>query len=192
MKSNLLKTVGTAALLFSLTVWAQQDPADPHHGETKQPAKGEATAKLTPADKDFILGAAIGGLAEVAMGQLAVQNGASKQVKDFGERLMADHGRVNRELEQVVAPYKVALPTRMDEEHQRHYDMLKAKKGADFDSAFATHMVEGHEKMITLFKKQASAGGAVPLKEFAVRTLPLLEQHLKIAKDLVKTRTSSR
>ncbi len=201
--------VSASAVLLSLTAWAQQDqqpqadpqPTQPSQAEPQraEPMKSKtdsapagSMAKLGRDDKAFVMEAAIGGLAEVEMGKLAADNAVSREVKDFGERMVTDHEKANKDLEQAVAPYGVILPTKVDDVHQRHLDMLKAKKGADFDRAFTRHMVEGHEKMVKLFKKEARSGQAAPVKEFATNTLPTLQEHLKIAKDLAKAKTSSR
>ncbi|QPQ51724.1 DUF4142 domain-containing protein [Chryseobacterium indologenes] len=59
------------------------------------------------------------------------------------------------------------------------YDDLKAKKGKDFDKAYADLMVSDHQKDIEEFKKEASEGTETALKSFASKTLPILEHHLK-------------
>jgi putative membrane protein len=204
VKSTLFKSaVAASAFLLSVPAWAQQDEPrqrDREDQQAEKPKKDSGTEKemraeerqvdpkkqLSSADKEFVIDAAIGGLAEVEMGRLAQDMGVSDEVKEFGVKLVTDHEKANRELETAVAPYGVMLPTRIDEEHQKHIDMLKSKKGMDFDKAFATHMVQGHEKMIKLFKKEVKSGKASELKEFATRTLPALQDHLKISKDLAK------
>ncbi|MNY10053.1 hypothetical protein D3C86_1430080 [compost metagenome] len=58
------------------------------------------------------------------------------------------------------------------------HDDLKAKKGADFDKAYADAMVTDHKKDIAEFKKQVADGGEASLKSFASKTVPTLEHHL--------------
>ena len=174
MKTNSFNTAVGAVLLLSVAAFAQP------------------VQKLSESDKDFVIDAAIAGLAEIELGKLAQQNAVSPGVKNFGETLVTDHTAGNKDLEQAVASFHVMLPTQVDAEHQKHLEMLKAKKGAEFDAAFIAHMVEGHDKAIALFKKQAKSGGAAALRDFATRTLPTLEQHLKIAKDLASPKTSGR
>lgn len=154
-------------------------------------AFGQVPAKLSAADKQFVNLVGSGNLAEIEMGRLALELGTSPAVKEYGQRLVGDHTRANADLEKTVAVYGEALPTKVDAADQRHLDMLKRKKGADFEATFARHMVEGHEKMIKLFKAEAASGGAEPLKQFALRTLQTLEQHLQLAKDLTRVKTSS-
>jgi putative membrane protein len=57
-------------------------------------------------------------------------------------------------------------------------------KSANFDRAFAKDMVSDHEKDIKEFRKEADKGRNPELKQFASQTMPTLEEHLKIARDL--------
>ena len=44
-------------------------------------------------DKSFVMKAAQGGMLEVATGQLAQAQGESQDVKDFGAKMVEDHGK---------------------------------------------------------------------------------------------------
>jgi putative membrane protein len=65
-------------------------------------------------------------------------------------------------------------------------DIKKFSKltGEKFDREYAGHMVKDHEKAVALFEKQAKNGDAAELKDFASKTLPTLQEHLKMARDL--------
>jgi putative membrane protein len=45
-------------------------------------------------------------------------------------------------------------------------------------------MVEDHEEDVAKFRDVASSAESKQVKEFAQKTLPTLEQHLKMAKDI--------
>jgi putative membrane protein len=60
-----------------------------------------ALAAVAGADKTFATEAAHGGLAEVQMGQLALQKASSPQVKEFAQRMVTDHTQANQDLTQL-------------------------------------------------------------------------------------------
>ena len=53
-------------------------------------------------DRDFIQKAASGGMAEIQVAQLAQQRANSPQVKEFANRVIADHTQANNELRQIA------------------------------------------------------------------------------------------
>jgi putative membrane protein len=56
--------------------------------------------------------------------------------------------------------------------------------GAAFDRAYMKDMVKDHEADVADFQKEANSGTDPGLKEFAGATLPTLQDHLKMAKDI--------
>lgn len=133
---------------------------------------------LTDQDKKFADVAAQAGMAEVMLGELASSNGTNASVKALGTMMVKDHSKANDELKSWASTAGHTLPTSVNAEQQKMYDNLKAKKGAEFDRAYADAMVTDHKKVIEEFKKEASAGGEASLKSFASKTLPNLEHHL--------------
>ena len=148
-------------------------------------------------DQNFVEKAAIGGLAEVQLGNLAQQKAASDQVRPFGMRMVQDHTKANDELKQIASSKGVQLPTALDSKHQKLADKLSKMTGADFDKAYMSDMVSDHKEDISDFKKEANGGKDADIKAFAAKTLPTLEDHLKMAQqtnDAVKkgAKTASR
>lgn len=137
-----------------------------------------ATNTLSAQDKSFADAAAKGGMMEVMLGQLAATNASNATVKSLGAMMVKDHGKANDELKKWASASGYTLPTSLDADKQKKYDDLKAKKGADFDRAYADLMVADHKEDIAAFKKQASEGSEASLKSFASSTLPTLEHHL--------------
>ena len=128
--------------------------------------------------------AAIGGLMEVELGQLAAQKGTSESVKQFGQRMVDDHGKANTELMTLATSKGVTLPTAIDDKHRQDVTKLSAMSGADFDRAYAKMMLKDHEKDVSEFEKQSTKGTDPDLKAFASKTLPTLQQHLEMARGL--------
>src|SRR5688572_12226763 len=82
---------------------------------TEQSSKA---AKVAPQDLDFMKDAARGGLAEVRMGELGLSNGEGQPVKDFSQRLIDDHKKINQELEKIAIKRSVILPDSVSEQHK--------------------------------------------------------------------------
>jgi putative membrane protein len=135
-------------------------------------------------DKKFIIKAASGGMFEVKMGEFAQKKAANEKVKAFGQRMVADHTKANQQLMEIAKKVDFTPPSVMDKKDQKMYDKLSQLQGADFDAKYMEDMVSDHEKDIAAFKKEVKKGKNDSLKEFAQNTIPVLEQHLKMAKDV--------
>jgi len=164
-----------ASIVLPGALLAQSSPmAD---ANTKSTANGGVPTK----DHNFMIKAAQGGMAEVQLGQLAQQNGQSQQVKDFGQRMVEDHSKAGDELKQLASQEGVALPTSIDAKDQATMKRLQSLHGAAFDKAYMKDMVMDHKQDIAEFKHEASSGNDQAVKDWASKTLPTLESHLREA-----------
>ena len=140
-------------------------------------------ASANAADTGFAKEAAIGGMAEVELGNLAKEKAASNDVKQFGERMATDHGKANSELKQWAQKNNITLPTELDAKHKATRDRLAKLSGAAFDKAYMHDMLIDHQQDVAAFKKQSTSGKDAELKAWAGQTLPTLQEHLKLAQD---------
>ena len=147
--------------------------------------------QIASEDAQFMKEAAQSGMAEVKMGELGQSNGESPQVKQFSQRIVTDHTKVNNELKQLAAKKGVTLPDEMSEQHKTMLQHLSSLKGQEFESAFKQHAVENHQKSIEKFKTVSEKAKDADLKAFASKTLPALQQHLELAKQLSATPTAT-
>jgi len=146
----------------------------------------QASAALSAADKAFANEAASGGLAEVQLGQLAQQKASSPDVKQFGQRMVDDHTKANQELQSIAATENLTLATQPGKAEQAAQQRLQHAEGAAFDRAYVDHMVQDHQKDVAAFRKEAQSGQDPAVKAFAQKYLPVIEQHLQMAKELNK------
>jgi len=66
----------------------------------------------------------------------------------------------------------------------RLIDDLNAAHPEDFDKTYAKQQVTAHQKADELFTKYAAKGDDAVVKAFAVKTLPVIKQHLEAAMKL--------
>jgi putative membrane protein len=153
-------------------------------------SENSASGKLNAMDKQFVMKAAQGGMAEVELGQLATSNAESQEVKDFGQRMVTDHSKANDQLKQVAEQKGVTLPADLPAKEKALKDHLSKLKGEQFDRAYMQHMVMDHKKDVAEFKKASASCKDPDVKNFASQTLPTLEDHLKQAQQVAKTEQS--
>lgn len=136
------------------------------------------------ADHKFVMFAAMGGMAEVEMGRLAAQKGASEDVRQFGQRMVDDHTKANEELMRIVSTKGMTPPMTLDAKHQAAMQKMAGLSGEKFDREYAKMMVSDHKKTVSEFQKEAGRGADPDLKAFAAAQLPALQEHLRMAQRL--------
>jgi putative membrane protein len=151
------------------------------------PDNGQLAPASTMSDADFAKDAAQGGMAEVKLGQLAQDKGSSDAVKDFGKRMVDDHSAANLKLKEIASQENVKLPTDLSKHDKEVYSKLSQLSGDEFDRAYARDMVKDHQQDIAEFQQEAANGQDGAIKNFASETLPTLQDHLKMARQMVKT-----
>lgn len=203
MKTNLKKITLAAlplALFLAAPTFAQmgappnQNPAQPGYGQPSYspgaPQTPGSMNQMAPtnmmSDSDFAKDAAEGGLAEVKLGELAEQKGSSDTVKNFGKRMVEDHTQANDKLQEVASQENMKLPENLDKHDQKVYHKLSQLSGAEFDRAYAHDMVRDHKNDVAAFQQEANDGQDRAVKSFASQTLPTLQDHLKMAKQMEK------
>jgi putative membrane protein len=167
-----------AALAMPPAVLAQQAPTA--RSETRE----QATGGLPRSDEKFVMDAAKGSMAEVELGKMAAEKGTSDLVKQFGQRMVDDHGKASAELKDLAEKKNVKLPAELDSKHRQLRDRLAKLSGAEFDRAYADEMVRDHKKDVSEFKREAGRAKDADLKAWAGKTVPTLEDHLKQAQQM--------
>jgi putative membrane protein len=138
-------------------------------------------------DEPFMKEAAIGGLFEVKMGQVAAMKAHSNEVKQFGQRMVTDHSKANRELMDIAAKKGISLPKELDGKHQDMMDHLSKLSGSEFDREYISHMVKDHEEDAAAFEKEARSGQDAEVKAWAGKTLTIVREHLRMAQQIEQT-----
>ena len=140
--------------------------------------------KSSSADARFMREAAISSMAEVEHGRAATQNASAADVRQFAQRMVGDHSKANDELKDLASKKNVTLPAELDQKHRAMQEKLTKSKGAAFDQAYMAHMVSAHQQAVKLFEQEAKSGKDPDAKAWAAKTLPVLQEHLKMAQDI--------
>ncbi len=147
-------------------------------------AQAATTQTLDKNDRKFLDEAATGNLAEVQMGALAQQRASSPDIKQFGERMITDHTKVNDQVKSLAQQKGVTLPTQVTSDEQKEIEKLTGLTGPAFDKEYINRMVKMHEKDVSNFKSRSTKAKDPDVKNLANQVLPTLQQHLDLAKSL--------
>lgn len=156
--------------------------ASPAWARGKHRNKGAHTAKAT-SDNTWVMNVAKDGMAEVELAKLAQGKASSDQVKQFAQRMMTDHQKANDELKSLAQSKNITLPSAVPARDKALHDRLSRLSGDAFDRAYMNAMVTDHRKAVNAFRMESQSGKDPDIKNWASKTLPTLEEHLKQAQD---------
>lgn len=169
-----------AALAMPCLSYAQS--ASGPTGAARQPPAGA----LQLSAEQFAHKAASGNLAEVALGRMTAEKAKRDDVKQFGQRMVQDHSRANEELQAVAQRKGITLPTEPETAEQDKAKELSQLSGEEFDRQYSRHMVEDHRKDVSMYQTMVQTGEDQDIKAYAQKTLPILEEHLRMAQAMAE------
>lgn len=154
---------------------------------------GWAKDNVAHVDAAFMKKAAENGLAEVEASRSAASKATNTQVKSFAQQMVDDHTKTNDELKALATSKGVKLPTEPTLAQRAKLKILQGSDGANFDKRYAESFgVKAHEETVSLFQKEAQKAKDADVKTWADKSLPALQHHLEMAKDLDKSVSGSK
>jgi len=178
------------------TQTAQNDPAPGSRNETVSAAKdavagavGTVSAELTTSTKGFVDGAAVSDMYEVQAGQLALMRAKSPDVKMFAQKMIDDHTKSTNQLKTILAKAAPNFmpPMQLDARREGMLNDLKGAKDQDFDGRYIAQQINAHNEAVVLLRGYAKNGDNPDIKMFAQETLPVVQMHLDMIKQIDRT-----
>lgn len=167
---------------FARNEAAVQQGEQPSATHGVQGAHDAGMAKMPTTAKDFVSHAAQDGMAEVALGKIAVERAQDADVKQFAQKMVDDHSKANQELMSLATSKGMQPPAEPTAAQKADSDRLSKLSGAAFDKAYMQHMVGDHDKAVATFRTFSERGDDAELKQWAEKTLPTLQEHERLAK----------
>ncbi len=184
MKNLRPAIIGAIALgIYCAVPHAQTASAQSAQAKTER-ATTPARAVMKRGDRKFLEEVAQHSIAEVQSGKIAAARGANPQVKKFGQMMVQDHGKMYEEVVQLARAKAVSLPGQPDRGNTREADKLQKLSGPEFDREYMAAMVKDHERDAKEFRKMSRNAKDPDVKAFAQKTLPVIEEHLIMARDV--------
>lgn len=159
---------------------------DTSHPAERPPVTRGSRPAIAEADLSFAEKAASGGMMELDMARMALNQASAQDVRDFAQMILDDHGIAHTELRALARTRSIVLPAVPGVPAQEKINKLSTKTGPDFDKAYIDMMVSDHEADIAAFEHQSKNGTDEALRDWATRKLPELRHHLDMARELAK------
>lgn len=170
-------------LIFAVPAFAQNAP---------QPS-GQPIGQSTKKFLDF---ATHGNIGEIRAGLTAEQKAQAPAVKAFARLMVLDHTELQSQLDATAALDHVTLPSKPGQTADKQMGQLSSMSGSQFDTAYINDQVQDHEKVVSRFEAEQSNAHDPSIIAVASGSLPILKQHLALAKavqsSLKSAQTASR
>ena len=145
-----------------------------------------ASAAEVP-DKDFVSKTLQSGMAEIQLGQLAVQKSSSDDVKEFSRKMMDDHETIDDRMAWAARHMGVRLPSGIAKKDKELIAKLQGLSGTEFDNLYIVAMVKDHKNDEAEFREIGRQSQNPNLKQLVQQGNPLIEQHLQTIEQIART-----
>ncbi len=140
------------------------------------------------ADKMFVKKALEGSMAEVQMGQLALQKSNDDQVKQFAQKMVDDHGKMIDQMKPAAEQMGVTVPDGPGKGAMKTMDKMKGLSGDAFDQAYIKDMVKDHKQDDKEFKQEAQMTQNPQLKQMVMQSDQVIEGHLQMIEQIAQAK----
>jgi putative membrane protein len=145
--------------------------------------------QLSEKGREFIDKAGHSRLAEVELSKVAVMASKTQNVRDFAQKMIDTHSKMNEELTTLAQQLGAQPPMELAEVDKERKDKLMGLKGRKLDNEYIDMMVDDHQKAVELFRDQAENDQDPQLQGFAAERIAILEEHLDHAKHIDEGKT---
>lgn len=148
---------------------------------------GTAPTSQDFAERAFVSKALEGGDAEVQLGQLAEQKSQSNDVKQFAQKMVADHEQMaDKWFKPVAQQLGVSEPKGPSKKDKKEIAKLQGLSGEEFDREYITMMIKDHQQDLKAFKDEAQAAQDPNVKQIAQQGSDIISQHLQMIEQIAK------
>jgi len=139
-------------------------------------------AMVSRDDSKMMADLAHANIAEIETGKMALEKSKNEEARKFAQHMIGDHTSALKELQTLAQAKGVTLPDGTDMKHKTMAAALKVMTGNSFDSQYMKRAGVGdHQQTIELLQKAQKNAKDPELKAMAVKMLPTVQAHLKMA-----------
>lgn len=132
----------------------------------------------------FVQVAAISDNFEIESSRLVLARSQHPQIRDYAQRMIEHHTMISTEM-RALPEATTRMPASLDERHTNMLLTLRQQEDVDLlNRYYVQQQIEGHEEALAAYEAYANGGDVPALRAFAQRHLPMIRQHLEMARAL--------
>lgn len=193
MKKSIALSAAVLAATFSFAplAGAQQTPAENAQQRAQQAgenaehqardgARNESQEKMS-ADQHFIKEASADNQFEIQLSRFVEKQAQDPQVKELAQRLVQDHKQAQQQLQEIAQGMNMQLPSQLEQWQQDKLQAMQQKHGKHLEMHYTFGQVGDHTTDLLSYRYEAEHGENAQVKQYAEKTIPVLERHLAMA-----------
>lgn len=141
-------------------------------------------ARVTDTDRSFLVQEVQGARYEIALAKIAENKATMPAIRDYAQKIVADHVTANPALMRLAKSKGVTLPAGMSKSDTAKLASLKAAKGKAFDTAYVDEVTRINAEDEDSFKKEAGATQDAQIKAYVARFGKMDAAHKKMGETL--------
>lgn len=134
----------------------------------------------------FIASATLECMTEAQLGRLAMDLGHTESLRHFAHAMIDVYDKATADIARIATRRTLPVPKALDAEHQQFIEQMSEKSGREFDLAYTSRMIDGHQRAIILFKRGQRIKDP-EISALASRTLSILENRLRRTNSLLES-----
>src|SRR5690606_26436946 len=162
----------------------ENDPAEVAEEQNEAKFENSANEEALEDDASFFVDIAELNLTGTELGRLAQQKGQSRQVKDHGKTMEADHRQANNALNDLAARKGFTIPTELTSDGKDAYDKLNKADAQSFDNEYLDKMIKLHEEGIEEFEENLSRTQDQDIRSWAQSNVAEWRKHLTHTREI--------
>jgi putative membrane protein len=155
-------------------------------GAAKVEAIKPTSTPLSTADQALMMQVAKGGMMQLEVSKLAVENVTDEQVRKLAQSEVEEQTGLSAKLKEIAEAKGITLPAAPDAQTQALLAKMKDMSGAALDRFYVQESgVKGHEQLDKVMSKVKSGAKDAGLKSLAAAAHPLVKTHLTVSRAML-------
>ncbi len=144
-------------------------------------------SQLSEADIKIMGEIAQSNLAEIQSSELALKRSQNSGVREFAQRMIDEHSRLQSQLVELARAKDVQLPDQPAAEQRKLAQRLASLEGERFDDSYQREVGEqAHERTRTMLKRAQEQAQDPQLRAMVAQAMPVINEHMNHAKSMLK------